>query len=98
MNLNTYLQNIEEKVEKSRKTHKSKIEEKLYNIVIKNIEENKPNTIKVLQNELSHKHSSYLHQLIKKSDRLTKVKVKGLSVVVPAKQDKEEETSEEESE
>lgn len=95
MNLNTYLKEIESEVEQTRKTRKSKVEEKIYNKVVENIENNRPNTIKALQEVINHKHSSYLHQLIKKSERLTKVKVKGLSIVVPKKQ---EEASEETTE
>lgn len=83
LHLNAYLNEIEDKVDSIKRTRKSKVEEALYGEVIKRIDNKEPNTIKQLC-EILNKRPQHLHQTIKKSNRLTKVKVKGLSIVIPS--------------
>lgn len=86
LHLNTYINEIGDKVSSIKRTRKSKVEEALYNEVVKRVEAREPNTIKQLC-EILNKRPQHLHQIIKKSDRLTKIKVKGLSIVVPQEQE-----------
>jgi hypothetical protein len=82
LNINTYIQNVTSKIEKVRRNRKSKRENELFELVGELMSKNEPTTIKVLSTKLEYKGTQYIHQLVKKSERLQKVKVKGVTLIV----------------
>lgn len=82
-----YLESIQNKVE-TKKQKPSKLKEELLEIVKSNIENGEPNTFKNLTERVNHKHQSYIRQLVaKNSDAFKIVKVNGVSIVLPAKEE-----------
>lgn len=77
-----YLLAIKTDMVKARRARGSKVEAQLYEIVVKNMEENVANTIKALC-EATGKRVQQIHSVVKKSTRLAKTKVNGFTIVVP---------------
>lgn len=82
LNINTYIENVSSKIEKVRRNRTSKRENELFELVQSLMEKTEPTTIKILSTELGYKGTQYIHQLVKKSERLNKVKVKGVTLIV----------------
>ena len=83
MLLNAYINNVESKLENVKRSRESKVEKSIYDLVTNYIEQNNPTTIKNICNELE-KRPQQIHQTVKKSKILKKVKVKGFTLVVPS--------------
>ena len=93
MNLSTYIENVEGKIEGIRRNRASKVEAEIVTLVAEKIAANEPTTIKSICDALS-KPPQQIHQILKKSGVLTKVKVKGRTLVVPTEMGSEDEGTE----
>ena len=82
MNLNTYIDNVSDKIEKINRHRESKVEKEVFEVVESLIEKNEPTTIKSICESLN-KPPQQIHQLVKKSSILSKTKVKGRTLIVP---------------
>ena len=92
MNLNTYLLNVEDKIEKINRNRESKIEKQVYEVVEDLISKEEPTTIKSICEALN-KPPQQIHQLVKKSSILSKHKIKGRTLIVPSSMIEEESTN-----
>jgi hypothetical protein len=81
--LNEYLLNVESKIEKISRSRESKVEKDVYKVVEELVSKNEPSTIKTICETLN-KPPQQIHQLVKKSSILKKVKVKGRTLIVPS--------------
>ena len=80
--LNTYLNNVKDELAKNYKKRGSAVENEIVSHVNTLMGKNKPTTIKVLC-ELTGKRPQHVHQVVKKSLLLTKIKVNGWTLIVP---------------
>lgn len=80
--LNSYLENVSEEVKSSRKNRESKVDQSILETVQELISENKPTTIKVIAETLN-KSTQQIHQTIRKSSLVKKVKCEKRTLVVP---------------
>jgi len=85
-NLTEYLKAVTPKIETS-KFRKSEVEEATLNIINKWIKENRPTLLKDIADTLG-KPMQQLHQLVKKSQRIKKYKVKGRTLLIPVETSK----------
>jgi type II secretory pathway component PulC len=81
-NLEQYKKDVSSKLEKVVRNRESKVEKDIVDLVNELISKNEPTTIKTICNELG-KRPQQIHQTIRKSNVLTKTKVKGRTLVVP---------------
>lgn len=82
LQLSSYLENVKEEVRESRKNRESKVELDIWHLVNSLIKENKATTIKTIANTLN-KSTQQIHQTIKKSTLVKKVKLEKRTLVVP---------------
>ena len=82
LHLTNYLNEVSEEVKASRKKRESKVEQSIVELVNSLIEESKPTTIKDIATTLN-KSTQQIHQTLKKSTNLKKVKLNGRTLVVP---------------
>jgi len=82
MNLASYIKSVEGKVEGIKRNRASKVEAEILTFVDEQVAANEPATIKAICEALS-KPPQQIHQILKKSDVLKKVKIKGRTLVVP---------------
>ena len=81
-NLTNYLKDVEGKLPKVRRNRESKVNKQIVSLVDELIGQNEPTTIKTIANRLN-KRPQHIHQIVRKSDDLKKVKVKGFTLIVP---------------
>lgn len=81
--LQAYLSQVEGQLQREGRGRSSKVEASILSLVKEYIEDNKPTTIKNICNELNKKPQQ-IHQVVKKSSTLKKVKVNGFTLVVPS--------------
>jgi len=79
-NLEEYIKNIENKITIKR-NRKSKVEESVINLVKELISKNEPTTIKTISERLGKK-TQYIHQVVRKSNILKKIKIKGRTLII----------------
>lgn len=82
-NLQSYLNNVESKIEPTSRLRESKVEKEVEDVVNDWIKEEKPTLLKDIASTLN-KPMQQLHQLLRKSKSLKKVKVKGRTLIVPS--------------
>ena len=83
MSIKMYLLNMEGKIEKTRRHRESKVEGQMVELVNKLIASNEPTTIKRIAQDLG-KRPQQIFQVLRKSTKLSKTKVKGATLVIPA--------------
>ena len=82
VNLNEYLENMNEKVESISRNRESKVEGVIVELVNELIGKNEPTTIKTIATTLN-KRPQHIHQVISKSTKLGREKIKGVTLIVP---------------
>ena len=95
LNLETYLKDVEDKIEKTGRVRESKREKEILELVKGLIEKKEPTTIKTIQRELNISKPQQIHQIVKKSKLLRKEKIKGFTLIVPVEMEVEEAPKEE---
>lgn len=88
--LDMYLQTVEGQLERTGRVRESKREKEILELVKRFISEGKPTTIKAIQSELDISKPQQVHQVVKKSSVLSKVKVKGFTLIVPSEEEVDE--------
>ena len=81
-NLTNYLNTITPQLHKEGRRRESKVEKMVYELVVRLVESNQPSTIKAISTKLN-KRVQHIHQVVKRSERLRKEKVKGWTIVLP---------------
>ncbi len=82
MNLNNYLEKVKGSIAKVVRTRKSKVEGEIVSLVGSLIKENKPTLLKDIAKTLN-KPTQQIHQIVRKSKVIKKVKVEGRTLIVP---------------
>ena len=92
--LNSYIDNVSGKIESIKRNRESKVEKQVVEIVTELVAANEPTTIKTICERLD-KPPQQIHQLVKKSDVLSKIKIKGRTLIVTSDMDQDTGTEEE---